>query len=77
MAGPTIAPMPCQQFDIRLTNQMFYISQGFTQVVEGNVESCLNGTYVAICDVGWDTVDAQVICNALGYGVPFFRKLVE
>ena len=71
---PTIPPV-CQQFDIRLTNQVTSVNQGFSFVYEGNVESCLNGTYFAICDVGWDDVEAQVICNALGYGAPLFRKL--
>ena len=43
---------------------------------EGNVETCINGTYSSICDVGWDDIEAQLICNALGYAEPFYRKLI-
>ena len=74
-AGETLPTPTCQQFEVRLTNQSTYTDQDSAMVVEGNVESCLNGTYFAICDVGWDDVEAQVICNALGYGTPLFRKL--
>ena len=44
-------------------------------MTEGNVETCINGTYSSICDVGWDDVDAQLICNVLGFSEPFYRKL--
>lgn len=60
---------------MRLNNQTSYTTEGFYQIFEGNVETCLNGTYVSICDVGWDDVEAQLICNALGYAEPFYRKL--
>ena len=41
---------------------------------EGNVEICINETYVAICDLGWDDMEAQLVCNHEGYGAPYFRK---
>ena len=71
-----IPPPTCQQFDLRLTNQTTYTTQGFYQVNEGNVETCINGSYHSICDIGFDDVEAQLICNALGYSAPFYRKLV-
>ena len=41
----------------------------------GNVEVCVDGSYFAICDIGWDDRDAQIVCNAIGFSEPFFRKL--
>ena len=31
------------------------------------MEVCINGTFGAICDVGWDRLDAQVACREFGY----------
>ena len=33
---------------------------------QGRVEVCINGTFGAICDVGWDELDAQVACREFG-----------
>ena len=71
---PTVTPPPgCNEFDLRLTNTFSYF-QDSNLVYEGNVEMCINGTYVAICDLGWDDVEAQLACNIAGYSAPFFRK---
>ena len=70
---PTFTPPSgCTEFDLRLNNASF--SSDNVLVVEGNVEICINGTYVAICDVGWDDVEAQLACNIAGYNAPFYRK---
>ena len=74
--GSPPPPTPsCPQFDLRLSNDTTYTIEGFYQVTEGNVETCINGTYSSICDVGWDDVEAQLICNALDFPEPFYRKL--
>jgi hypothetical protein len=72
---PTFTPPPgCNEFELRLTNTSF-TSQNVYAVLEGNVEICINGTYVAICDIGWDDVEAQLACDSTGYaGAPYYRK---
>lgn len=65
-------PAACQDFNLRLSNQTASTEQG---IYEGNVDVCLNGTYVAVCDLGWSDVEAQVACNILGYLEPFYREL--
>ena len=41
---------------------------------QGRVEVCINNTYGAICDVGWDQLDAQVACRDLGYNSTNFGR---
>lgn len=48
-------------------------TQGSTRLVrgsiarEGTVEICVNGFWGAVCDNGWDSREAQVICHQLGF----------
>ena len=34
---------------------------------EGNVQVCVNGTWGYVCDTGWTSTDATVVCSQLGY----------
>lgn len=49
----------CNEGDIRLVD-------GFIEN-EGRLEVCYNGVWGAVCDHGWDSTDAHVVCTQLGY----------
>ena len=49
----------CSYGDIRLV--------GGTENSEGRVEICINDQWGTVCDDGWSSIDAQVVCNQLGY----------
>ena len=35
---------------------------------------CMNGVYGTICDIGWDDLDAQVVCRNLGFDTPQYGE---
>ena len=40
---------------------------GGTTSREGRVETCLGGVWGTVCDNGWGTADAYVVCRQLGF----------
>lgn len=51
----------CQSGSVRLRS-------GSTQR-EGLVEICVNNTWGTVCNSGWSSIDARVICRQLGFSV--------
>ena len=49
----------CHEGDIRLL--------GGQTDREGTVELCFSGSWVSVCDIGWSTEEARVVCRSLGY----------
>lgn len=49
----------CAEGDLRLV--------GGGSEYEGRVEICLSGDWGTICDDIWNTVNAEVVCNQLGF----------
>ena len=67
-------PQPCTEGEVILANYTSDDYQGIS-FTGGRVEVCVNGTFRPICDQGWDDQDADVVCNAMGYNRPIYRKL--
>lgn len=44
-------------------------------MIGGRVDVCVDGSFRAVCDSGWDDLDAAVVCSSMGYNSPFYGKV--
>ena len=58
---PVNATVPCTNGAVRLVG-------GFSSY-EGRVEICYNNQWGTVCDNGFTSIDAKVVCGQLGYPV--------
>ena len=55
----TVIPAECENGDVRLRGGNDF---------EGRVEFCVRGEWGQVCDMGFTTGDAEVVCHQLGHG---------
>ena len=41
------------------------VNSEYLTVLEGSFEQCIGGYIGPVCDIGWDDVDATILCRRL------------
>ena len=60
----------CPHTKVCNTGDVQLVSSGFS-ASRGTVQLCYNHTWGSVCDNGWDTNEATVVCHQLGYNGMF------
>ena len=58
----------CKATDIQLVDRVEserLAGSDDSSVTEGRVEICINGEWWTVCNNGWDSLDAKVVCQQL------------
>ena len=64
----------CNNGDFRFGNDSFTYEGTDVSVYSAQVEVCVNGSYIALCDSGFTQRTAELACSASGNGPPSFRE---
>ena len=64
----------CPEGSFQLGNFTTDVDENGRIYQQGRVQVCMNGVYGAICDIGWDDLDAQVVCRNLGFDTPQYGE---
>ena len=59
-------PLVCEDGEVRLVDGL--------QINVGRVEVCVSGSWGTVCDNHWDSTEAKVVCQELGF-IQHCRKL--
>ena len=78
---PIINPSPtstmgCFEILVRLIDGTDGIDFNSNYFIQGSVEICINGVYTPVCAEEWDTTDAIIACNDLGYSETNYCKFL-
>lgn len=76
---PTMFPVVprCNNGDFRSGNVTYTYEDTDVSIYSGQIEVCVNGSYIALCDSGFTERTAELACRASGYGPPFFREFLS
>lgn len=61
-------PRRCYPGDVRRINVTYssmMVNREYLTVLEGSFEQCIGGYNGPVCDIGWDDVDATVLCRRI------------
>lgn len=62
---------PCSDGEIRTSGRAGSLITGVTGTV-AQLQFCVNGVFVAVCNPFWDNTEARVLCQQLGFS-PYGR----
>lgn len=69
-------PTPCFDGIVQIAEQTYdYVDNEY--YFGGRVEVCYDEVYHPVCDLGWDDLEAAVVCISYGYTRPFYRTLIS